>query len=279
MVRLTGGTFTMGRTAAEADAECAAHGSECRKEIFARQQPERTVYVDAFFLDVNEVTNEAFAGWVNGLPRHIEDAPGQCRRVNAFNEAVLLSCQGHALWYRGDDTRVIVEAGFENRPAVGATWEGARLYCSAQGKRLPTEAEWEFAARGPTARRFPWGNAEPRCEDTVFGRDEGLPCHGLEASPGDVGGSPQDWTPEGVHDLFGNVQEWVEDAFTKPSYPDCGDCRNPVALPPSHGPSEYRVVRGGAWANSIFGGTSARARWIHNSATDALGFRCAFTDQ
>jgi formylglycine-generating enzyme required for sulfatase activity len=283
MVRLRGGTFTMGRTAAEADAECVALGSQCRRDVIAREQPQRTVYVDPFALDVNEVTNEAFARWMNGVPWHAEDDPGSdtpCRHAKTFDGVtILISCQGSALWYQGDAPRLSVEAGFENRPAVGVTWDGARMYCSAQGKRLPTEAEWEFAARGFTARRFPWGDSAPRCEDTAYGRDEGLPCHGLEPRPANVGGSPQDWTPEGVHDLFGNVQEWVEDAFTRPSFPDCGDCRNPVVEPSTRDPGELRVVRGGAWSNSIFGGTSARARWIRNSAADGLGFRCAFTEQ
>ncbi len=165
-------------------------------------------------------------------------------------------------------------AGRERRPVVGVTWDGARLYCEAKGKRLPTEAEWEAAARGATARRYPWGDGEPPCDAVVFGRDAEGRCHALPAEPQDVATGSLDETPEGIHGLAGNVSEWVFDAFETPYYGLCGACQDPAVEHAGAGP-DLRILRGGSWGSTILMRTTTRGRWQRTTGSDSLGFRCA----
>jgi formylglycine-generating enzyme required for sulfatase activity len=281
-VRLPGGAFTMGRTAAESDEECAALGKECHREIVERSQPAHRVSLAPFFLDVDEVTNEAFIEWMRTLtPRTEEDPDHPAEHIPRF----VYDRAGGALVadlhreFGGiemtSDRRFSLRPGFEKKPVIQVTWDAARAYCTAQGKRLPTEAEWEFAARGTTARLYPWGDAAPTCDGTIFGRDADYACANLPAGPAPVTDGVQDRTPEGIHGLSGNVSEWVEDAFVAPYLPDCGACENPIVQPPTSGAATVRVMRGGAWANTNLSRTSARGRWPQNSPAQFLGFRCA----
>jgi serine/threonine-protein kinase len=174
------------------------------------------------------------------------------------------------------DRRFEPRPGHAQKPVLQVTWDGARLFCEARGKRLPTEAEWEFAARGSADRSYPWGNALPECDKVVYGRDPGQPCAGREAAPADVATAAQDRTPEGVADLAGNVGEWVDDAFTLPFYSDCDTCVDPRAPGPSKPvEDDWRVFRGSSWSNATHLRTTRRGRWKRVSSADDLGFRCA----
>ena len=274
----------MGRTAPEADAECTALGVHCRRDVLDREQPAREVKLSPFYLDVNEVTKADFLAWA--LDRTLvlefyEDAPSgephQLRLVKDRRSGqVLLDFDRGWNWAdpQGAD-RLSLRPEIANEPAVGVSWDAASEYCTHAGKRLPTDAEWEFAARGKTSRRYPWGDAPPTCDGALFGRLDELPCAGMPRGTTDVKGSPQDWTPEGVHDLFGNASEWTQDAYVAPYLPDCGACRDPVVVSPSPEAVDERVTRGASWMLYIFGQTSARARWRRDSVTMGLGFRCA----
>ncbi len=289
MVWLPGGTFQMGRDAAYLEDECKRLGKLCLPDILQREQPEHTVTISPFYIDEAEVTNQAFADWLASVVRRLDvrPAPQEGDGPLAFDrESGRLIVDLHPK-YSGIDWRPWTESapgeknywartGWERKPVVQVTWDGARMYCASLGKRLPTEAEWEFAARGKTSRRYPWGDDPPRCDGVVFGREPELeqPCAGMPEDAEDVSSASQDRTPEGVLALGGNVLEWVADRFMSLHYPPCGDCRNPL-VDSDEGGDDFRILRGGCWASVQLVRSSSRGRWKRSSLGVTLGFRCA----
>ncbi|MGK3984791.1 bifunctional serine/threonine-protein kinase/formylglycine-generating enzyme family protein [Sorangium sp. So ce136] len=288
MVRLAGGQLHMGSTPAEIDAECQRLGARCRRDLLEREQPVREVTLSPFYLDAHETTNAEFAAWLellgptlkvkedpeHGIVRYVHhpaegDSAPDILLVDLFPE--------HSGLLHEPGNHFAPRPGHERRPVTQVTWDAASLYCKARGKRLPTEAEWEFAARGTTSRSFPWGEAPPRCDGIVFGRYDKGACRGLPERAQDVGTAPQDRTPEGVWDLGGNVEEWVQDRFLLPYYPACGDCLDPIVEGPVTSlVDDVRVRRGGSWPSSdTTSRGAARARWKRGEVLAGVGFRCA----
>ncbi|MGK3969325.1 SUMF1/EgtB/PvdO family nonheme iron enzyme [Sorangium sp. So ce118] len=284
MVRLQGGKFRMGSTPAEIEAVCRRVGPECRRDLLEREQPVRDVTVSPFYIDAHETTNAEFAAWLDvsaptldikedkeyRLQRYVHERARGYLLVDLFPEysGILLLLP---------ERRFVPRPGYENKPVGQVTWDAASLYCKARGKRLPTEAEWEFAARGTTARTFPWGEDLPRCDDVAFGRYENGRCERYPKGDHDVGTSPQDRTPEGVWDLGGNAAEWVQDQFLLPRYDECGECIDPVAEKPGVTREEdLRIRRGGSWpASDVMSRGATRGRWKRIEVRYGLGFRCA----
>ena len=235
MVRIPGGSFVMGSDRGLAD-----------------ERPTHEVTVKSFLIDVRAVTNADYAaflqrlgGTTNARGQHLfdwDDGDARLRRV-----------QGR---WRADP-------GYENHPANEMTWYGARDYCAALGKRLPTEAEREFAARGKEARTYPWGEAPPDPTRARFG------IGWIRTVP--VGSLPAGATPEGVLDLAGNVHEWTSSIALPYPY-RAGDGReDPDRV-------ADRVVRGGA---ADTGPDTLRGSWrgasVSRRATAGhhnIGFRC-----
>jgi serine/threonine-protein kinase len=298
MAYIAGATFAMGSTEEEVDgglALCRKTGVSCRRDLYEREQPQRTVTVSSFAMDRTEVTNEQMVAWLNaqkGLK--LKDK----RHVLAGKTLLVdLQADGGGIESAGKrGFQVHADAG--ELPAVLVTWAGAQRYCAAQGKRLPTEAEWELAARGEEQRLFPWGAALPRCASVAFGRGEDLPadrrCTGRANQPTAVGKSIQDRTPDGVMDLGGNVAEWVQDRF-EAHYPACVDaCKDPVVDEPfaaaaddgkpakkskkGDGEPVVRVIRGGAYSLAADACRGAgRSRKAEDLVQPEVGFRCVKT--
>lgn len=282
-VQLPGGTFTMGSTPEEIDAafyfcQRLERDETCSRALFEREQPLRRVTLSPFAMDATEVTNERFARWLNqqrGLRMVYDEAhhtrwlfDGDVPLVNLYP-----TFPTYGLRQDGDG-RVQPVAGYATRPVTQVTWLAAQRYCAAHGQRLPTEAEWEYAARPRPGDRFPWGSDPPRCDGVVFGRLPEQECAGRGAEPAPVGSSPQDRTAQGIQDLAGNVAEWVHDRFVE-RYPDCGGaCADPAVEDGPPGPP-LRVFRGGDWAQvAVILRSAGRGRWRQDEALQNVGFRC-----
>ena len=148
------------------------------------EQPVHRVVLDSFYLDTFEVTNGRFAKFVAAI-------------------------QSEPPWGFADQETPVVHA---ERPVRWVNWLEATGYCLWAGKRLPTEAEWEKAARGTDGRVYPWGNDPPTAAHAVFGLKEGAET----VSP--IGNRHQGRSPYGVHDLAGNLYEWVTDWYDDAFY-------------------------------------------------------------
>jgi formylglycine-generating enzyme required for sulfatase activity len=277
----------MGSTEAEAADECAHHPGGCTasmRQRLDREQPTREITLSPFYLDIDEVTNEQFAAFLNILgplaiavrddsekhyPRYVQERSTGLLLID-------LSRTTGGIERTADGEHFAARSGRARWPVAQVTWNGASEYCRHLGKRLPTEAEWEYAARGTSRRRFPWGDAAPRCDAVVFGRGNPAGCPGQSSVPDDVGTAPQDVTPEGVRGLGGSVGEWVQDQFLLPYYGDCGDCVDPVAERAVPLTEDFRMFRGGTYDSDPFlSRSSTRSRWKRGEVMTSIGLRCA----
>jgi formylglycine-generating enzyme required for sulfatase activity len=171
-------------------------------------------------------------------------------------------------------------------PANCLPWSSADLACRLLGKRLPTEAEWEYAARNQTEESaYPWGSDPAACDYAVVARGVGVfadatECEPLDGavSPGPVaGGSPLDLTGLGVLNLGGNLAEWTADYFA-PYSGGCWSGGDPLVNPSCQTPALEHSVRGGSWQSPVEQAASvARSAPSSDDASEAIGFRCAMS--
>ena len=232
----------MGTEPSRVNALCERYRTTHR-DLFLPETPAHAVTVRPFSIDRSEVTNAAYSSFVD---RHPEWAPG---RVPADRQ------NGDYLkhWARGR-----FPPGAADLPVTYVTWWAATAYCESTGMRLPTEAEWEFAARGGLASaEFPWGDEAPDPTRANWaGTNLGAPTR--------VGSFPPN--PYGLYDMAGNVWEFVQDTWTDRS----------GASPASAAPQDRHVIRGGSYGASPIN-LRVRYRDSHPAAGAGphVGFRCA----
>ena len=199
------------------------------------ERPPHVVFVDGFEIDKLEVTNEDFEKFV-AETGHVTDAE-----------------------QAGETSWLYYARGKPQHPVVKVSWNDANAFCQWAGKRLPTEAEWEKAARGADARSYPWGNQW----DAARANAKEAGNRGTTA----VGSFPAGASPYGVMDMAGNVAEWTTDWFK--AYPG-GDFYSPYFG------EKYRVIRGGGWfSDQNLVRTTERSASSMTLANDDVGFRCA----
>jgi formylglycine-generating enzyme required for sulfatase activity len=286
MVQVPAGTFTMGSDAAEGD---------------PREEPEHTPSISTFYIDTYEVTNARYAealNWAkgqglvlvteggdpNGIVYNAVGAQEEFLRMDAYSE--VNPCR--VTW---NGSSFGVQSGFENHPVVSVTWFGAAAYCNwrsgmegkplcyspttwdcsftANGYRLPTEAEWEKAARGSTGERtYPWGE-EIDCDRCNYGPSwPGYLCVSHTVDVGDpayaTGASPY-----GARHMAGNVGEWCNDWLDETYY-----AGSPSVDPTGPASGDARVSRGGSWFYGAYEARCAnRNGYGPGDSYDGLGFR------
>jgi formylglycine-generating enzyme required for sulfatase activity/tRNA A-37 threonylcarbamoyl transferase component Bud32 len=215
---------------------------------YADEAPIHRVYLDGFWMDQTEVTNNMYR---------------QCVQSGACN--------------RPSDSLYYSDADFGDSPVVYVSWSDARSYCTWAGRRLPTEAEWEKAARGTDGRVYPWGDSfscrygnfddEKQYDKDMV--DGGPDCDGF-TSLAPVGSFPSGESPYGILDMAGNVWEWVSDWYSNGYY------RNSPSSDPE-GPSSgsMRVIRGGSWnMTEVVMRTTNRLKLEPFDSNYYVGFRC-----
>lgn len=263
MVRIPGGSYPIGRDDAAAD-----------------QRPAHVVALPTFRIDRTEVTNGAFAEFLNALALGVKGpfaagtlaadagSHAQLLREGPYGTHIqypIIALNDENARIGHDGTRFVPTQGFAEHPVAETTWAGARAYCVWRGARLPTEVEWEAAARGAEGRKYPWGEQPPDPTLAYVNRDP-------EATAA-VGSLPAGASPFGVLDMSGSLAEWT--STLKRAYPyDATDGRDAPDTPGE------RVTRGGdyQWDNRPETLTASHRDGFSNEPSQGhrqIGVRCA----
>jgi iron(II)-dependent oxidoreductase len=233
MILIPAGEFSMGSDAEEVE-NLLQSVRNLRREWLMDEIPSHRVNVDAFYIDKYEVSNALYAQFMQTTGR------------------------------RQPEYWTYVQFNGSNQPVVGVSWYDAQAYCTWAGKRLPTEAEWEKAARGTDRRMYPWGNTW-----------EGSRANTLHTGPGKpapVGDYEAGRSVYGVYNMAGNAWEWVEDWYDEHYYQ-----KSPLRNPRGPAEGSKKVIRGGSWFTIFPVNTRAanRGGFAPDLWRGSVGFRCA----
>jgi formylglycine-generating enzyme required for sulfatase activity len=230
MVLVPAGEFEMG----------SAHGDHDEK-------PVHPVYLNAYYIDKYQATNAQYRGCVEA---------GVCQPPKSVDS---YSRPGY-----------FEDPEFADFPVVHVDWNMAQTFCGWREVRLPTEAEWEKAARGTGGRTYPWGEGID-CQRANYYRQEGTIFFACVGDTTRVGSYEDGVSPYGVHDMTGNVWEWVADWYAERYY-----AVSPESNPTGPDAGREKVIRGGSWFFSDYSSRAANRYWFNPvNAYDNIGFRCA----
>lgn len=206
------------------------------------EQPVHEVELADFWIDQTEVTNAMYA---------------KCMQAGGCTPPSSASSDTRQGYYGNSE--------FDDFPVIYVSWNDAKNYCDwrGDGTRLPTEAEWEKAARGTDGRTYPWGHESPNGNLLNYNQNVG--------DTTEVGKYPAGASIYGALDMAGNVWEWVADWYDASYY-----ANSPSSNPQGPSSGDWRVLRGGAWYNDINDARSAGRVWgFPSNANYLIGFRCA----
>ena len=241
------GTFLMGSTPEDAKAayeDAKLRSSMLEQHTFDAELPRHQVYLSTYEISRYEITNAQYRAF-----------------VEATNRPAPRGHNGEATW--ADET-----LNSDTQPVVGVTWFDAQAFAEWIGGSLPTEAQWERAARGAEGRIYPWGNTPPKARQHAnFARRYNRPVP--------VGQFPKGESPNGIADLAGNVWEWCLDEYSPTFYQqqDGETSENPLNLR-FRDVLRARVIRGGAWdVGRAFLRSGLRFKFYPLDSTHTIGFR------
>ena len=208
------------------------------KRAQSNEKPQKSIHLPAFYMDIHPVTKSQYSEFLNDERPDNEILE---KWINLDGSCVRTEQKGNGFF---------VKKGYENHPATRVSWHGADAYATWAGKRLPTEQEWEKAARGTDGQAYPWGNIfdKERCNSGESGIKETTP----------IDAYPDGRSPYGCFDMAGNVWEWTE------SWYDNG--------------KDFKVLRGGSWFDGSDFCLCARRYYVRPDVRDFfVGFRCLRT--
>ena len=230
--------------------------------VYYDEKPIHTVNLDSIWIDQTEVTNAMFAAFLTEEGNRAESG------------VTWLDSQDNDTYIHLEEDSWKADQGYEDHPVVEVTWYGAHAYCRWAGRRLPTEAEWEKAARWKPssdengqgkgeALTYPWGNNNPSAHVLNF--------NDIIGDTTKVGSYPNGASAYGALDMAGNVWEWVADRYSRSYY-----ASSPTDNPMGPDTGFFRVLRGGAWNyRETYARSMHRNRGIPIISHDFIGFRCA----
>jgi formylglycine-generating enzyme required for sulfatase activity len=228
------------------------------------ERPQHEVKLDPFYLDTYEVSVAQYVAFLNRLGNYRDTCyENDCvhPRFEAGYTSYLLEED------QGDGTLIYMPlTGFATYPINHVSWYGAKAYCEAVGARLPSEAEWEYAARSDDGRTYPWGNEPPDETKAVFNSDS---YENIKP----VGALPDGKSPFGIYGMAGSLWEWTNDWYDENYYSE-----SPVDNPTGPETGLMKIIRGGAWPNNNLADrirSANRSNFTADFISATVGFRCA----